>query len=48
MDEIDEVIKRQIGSEPMQIAKQKRKTCSHSLSLTVFFPSIESDVCLAN
>lgn len=42
MDEIDEVIKRQIRSEPIQIAEQKRKTGSHSISLTVFFPGIES------
>lgn len=43
MDEIDEVIKRQIRSEPIQIAEQKRKTGSCSISLTVFFPGIESD-----
>lgn len=41
MGEIDEVIKRQIRSEPIQIAGQKRKTCSHSISLTVFFRRIE-------
>lgn len=43
MDEIDEVIKRQIRSEPIQIAEQERKTGSRSISLTVFFPGIESD-----
>lgn len=47
MDEIDEVIKRQIRSEPIQIAEQKRKTCSHSISLTVFFRRIESDFYLS-
>lgn len=41
MGEIDEVIKRQIRSEPIQIAGQKRKTCSHSISFTVFFRRIE-------
>lgn len=43
MDEIDEVIKRQIRSKSVQIAGQKRKTSSHSISLTVFFLRIESD-----
>lgn len=47
MDAIDEVISGQIGSEPMQIARQKRKTCAHSMSLTVFIQRIESDVYLA-
>lgn len=43
MGEIDEVIKRQIRSEPIQIAGQKRKTCSGSISFTVFFRRIELD-----
>lgn len=47
MDAIDEVISGQIGSESMQIARQKRKTCAHSVSLTVFIQRIESDVYLA-
>lgn len=47
MDEIDEVIKRQIRSEPIQIAEQKRKTCSRSISLMVFFQRIESDINLS-
>ena len=46
MGEIDEVIKRQIRSEPIQIAGQKRKTCACSISLTVFFRSIELDLYL--
>lgn len=47
MAEIDEVIKRQIRSEPIQIAEQKKKTGSRSISLTVFFRGIESDFRLA-
>lgn len=47
MDEIDEVIKRQIRNEPIQIAEQKRKTCSSSISLTVFFRRIELDFYLS-